>query len=254
MQVTTEAIVLRRIPYADTSLVVHLFSPDRGRITALAKGAFRPQSPHFGGLDLLDRIEARLVGRGDAGLLLLGSSALQSSPRSLRRDARRLAAALYSVELVDAALPAAPSPILYHRFRAWLDWLEEIEEPSDGELARALAAFESRFLEDIGLAPVLERCAHDRRELDPAAARIAYSVRAGGLLCESCARLADRPPSLSAAAAAWMRALRTGDPAPPPSARDLAELRALLDRFHTYHLERTLRARPSIEALYRVRD
>ena len=43
MLIATNAIVLKRIPYSDTSLICRLFTKDRGKVTILAKGAWRPK-------------------------------------------------------------------------------------------------------------------------------------------------------------------------------------------------------------------
>ena len=37
------AIVLKRIPYSDSSLICRLFTKDKGKISILAKGAWRPK-------------------------------------------------------------------------------------------------------------------------------------------------------------------------------------------------------------------
>ena len=41
MLVETNAIVLKRIPYSDTSLICRLFTKEMGKVTILAKGANR---------------------------------------------------------------------------------------------------------------------------------------------------------------------------------------------------------------------
>ena len=62
----TEAVVLRSIRYGEADRVLHLYSVDRGRIGAMAKGVRRTRSKMGGRLEPLSRV--RLVlrqGRGD---------------------------------------------------------------------------------------------------------------------------------------------------------------------------------------------
>src|SRR5947207_11437989 len=62
----TEAIVLRSIRFGEADRVLHLYTPDRGRVGAVAKGVRRVRSRLGGRLEPLMRV--RLVlhqGRGE---------------------------------------------------------------------------------------------------------------------------------------------------------------------------------------------
>ncbi len=48
-----EALLLRRIPYSDTSLICHFLTAQHGRITLMARGARRPKSPFRASLEPL---------------------------------------------------------------------------------------------------------------------------------------------------------------------------------------------------------
>lgn len=52
MDEQTTGLILRIFPLTETSLVVHWFSPDMGRISTVAKGARRPKSNFQGKIDL----------------------------------------------------------------------------------------------------------------------------------------------------------------------------------------------------------
>ena len=57
-QERTEAIVLKAIDFSESSCIVTLFCPERGRLTCMAKGVKRPKSQLAGLLDSFNRIEA----------------------------------------------------------------------------------------------------------------------------------------------------------------------------------------------------
>src|SRR3712207_6098197 len=62
----TEAVVLRSIRYAEADRILHLYSRERGRIGAIAKGARRVKSRLGGRLEPLARVNLILrQGRGD---------------------------------------------------------------------------------------------------------------------------------------------------------------------------------------------
>src|SRR5687768_18461967 len=62
----TEAIVLRSIRYGEADRILHLYSRERGRIGAVAKGVRRPKSRFGGRLEPLFRVGLVLhEGRGE---------------------------------------------------------------------------------------------------------------------------------------------------------------------------------------------
>ena len=44
MLIATNAIVLKRIPFSDTSIICRVFTEDCGKVTILAKGILRPKN------------------------------------------------------------------------------------------------------------------------------------------------------------------------------------------------------------------
>ena len=56
-QERTEAIVLKSIDFSESSSIVTFFTPDRGRLTCMAKGVRRPKSHFAGLLDTFNRLE-----------------------------------------------------------------------------------------------------------------------------------------------------------------------------------------------------
>src|ERR671938_254436 len=80
----TEAIVLRTIRYGEADRVLHLYTPDRGRVSAIPKGVRKARSRFGGRLEPFFR--ARLVlyqGRGD---LLTVTTAETVAPHARLRE------------------------------------------------------------------------------------------------------------------------------------------------------------------------
>ena len=55
----TEAILIGRTRYAESSLIVQWCSPEVGLFKTIAKGSLRPKSPLYGVLDLFVSAELR---------------------------------------------------------------------------------------------------------------------------------------------------------------------------------------------------
>ena len=52
----SEALVLRRLPFGESDLILHLLLPGSGRLTAIAKGARRSVKRFSGTLDAFERM------------------------------------------------------------------------------------------------------------------------------------------------------------------------------------------------------
>ncbi|MDX6632179.1 MAG: repair protein RecO, partial [Solirubrobacterales bacterium] len=64
----TEAVVLRSIRYGEADRILHLYSADRGRLSAIAKGSRKPRSRFGGRLEPFFRLDLVLYqGRGERG-------------------------------------------------------------------------------------------------------------------------------------------------------------------------------------------
>src|ERR687885_804426 len=84
-----DGIVLRSIRYAEADRVLHLYTPERGRVSAIAKGVRRPRSRFGGRLEPFFRIRLLLhEGRGDL-LTITGAETIAAHAR-LREDAGAL--------------------------------------------------------------------------------------------------------------------------------------------------------------------
>ena len=258
-------LVLRRFPFGESSLVVHALSRDHGRLHLLAKGAYRPTSRYCGVLDLFDTLELEWSRPRGHELAQLRAGALRERRHRIAADLARYRAALCVLELAElGAQEGQPSPGLFDLTRGALDRLVpgRIADP-----VLALVLFELGFLQELGLAPALVKCAACGGPA-PAFAeggeqRATFSAGSGGRLCGPCAREARaagrRVGTLPAEVLEQAERLAAqGERA----ARDLtpAELRRVRDfvvRFLEYHLQTRPKsyraAQPSAGAARRAR-
>jgi len=179
--VKTEAVVLRSIRYGEADRVLHLYSQDRGRIGAIAKGARKPKSRFGGRLEPFFRLDLILhEGRSDlmtvtAATTLDGYPRLRSSGPALSAGARACDAVL---RLLDAAEPNQPAYSLLCRYLALLD---DPTEPRGASLEAALS-FRLKLALVAGFAPELASCAR----CGEAGQLAGFSGAAGGVVCAGC--------------------------------------------------------------------
>lgn len=184
-----QAILLRAIPFGNTSRILLWLAADGGKLATLAKGSQREKSPFLGQCDLFYTCEILYYAREHRRLHILRECAPLAVRTPLRDDWRACAAASYAAALFDRVLPFGPAgPDL---FRLLDDTLDGLADRSPGPAF--LPRFELRLLRLLGLAPDWTRCARCRRDLLlplPAAATApaaCLDVKAGRLLCPACA-------------------------------------------------------------------
>jgi DNA repair protein RecO (recombination protein O) len=175
----TEAVVLRSIRYGEADRVLHLYSADRGRVGAIAKGARRMRSRLGGRLEPLARVKLVLhEGRGDLCTVTAADTvnahpALRESRQPLERAASACDAVL---RLFDSAEPNRPAYNLLCNQLALLD-----SDPEAATRAQSLA-FRVKLLLAAGFAPELASCASCGEADDLGG----FSPAAGGVVCASC--------------------------------------------------------------------
>lgn len=175
----TEAIVLRSIRYGEADRILHLYSRERGRIGAVAKGVRRPKSRFGGRLEPLFRVNLVLhEGRGE--LCTVTSVQTVHAHAALREGRAPLARAVEACEAVlrlfDSAEANVPAYNLLCHELALLD-----ADPAAATRAQALA-FRLKLLLAAGFVPELSSCAScgEREHLG------GFSAGAGGVVCASC--------------------------------------------------------------------
>src|SRR3954452_21965003 len=109
---TTEAVVLRSIRFGEADCVLHLYTADRGRVGAIAKGVRRTKSRFGGRLEPLFRTNLVLhEGRGELCTVTAAETVAAHPRLRERRDSlERAAQACDAVlRLLDSAEPNQPA-------------------------------------------------------------------------------------------------------------------------------------------------
>ncbi len=204
--VKTEAVVLRSMRYGEADRILHVYTPGRGRISAIAKGVRRTRSRFGGRLEPFFRLRMDLhEGRGDL-LTVTGAHTVDAYPR-LRGDARALDSAARACDAVGRLFETSePHPGVFNLLCRHLTLLDEqvsdtarpmdrspttVPEPESSDLPAAgssaggragALAFRLKLLLAAGLAPQLGACAccGEREHL------VGFSGSAGGVVCGAC--------------------------------------------------------------------
>lgn len=181
---TTEAVVLRSIRFSEADCVLHLYTLEKGRIGAIAKGVRKTRSRFGGRLEPLSHVELFLhEGRGDLHTVR-GAELVRPHDRS-RRDPYRLAVGHIGLEAVlRLFVEQEAQPSAFHALTRFLDLLDESEAelPAQPALEPLVLSFQLKLLWLSGYLPHLTSCAACGEEKP----LVGFSARAGGAVCREC--------------------------------------------------------------------
>jgi len=234
----TEGVVLRHVASGEADRIVVLYTPEYGKLRAVAKGVRRVKSKLAGHLELLNRVSVSLA-EGRSMDTVTETETVQAY-RGVREDLERLSAAMFMAELVDGiAVEQAPSQPAYALLTASLELLETAERP--GQAARC---FQVQMLALSGFGPELRKCVQCDAELEPR--DHAFTVVGGGIICPACR--AGSQDALVPISLNVLKVLRFFQREPMEKAASLRldaqlfdELERVLDGYARYVLERDLK-------------
>ena len=177
--VKTEGIVLRSLRYGEADRILHLYTPTRGRLSAIAKGVRKARSRFGGRREPFFRLDLVLYeGRSDL-LTVTSAETIAAHPR-LREHAGALDGAARACEAVARIFDDGdPHSGVYHLLANELGLLDR--EPARAGRANSLA-FRLKLLLAAGFAPQLAGCTScgEREHL------VGFSGAAGGVVCAAC--------------------------------------------------------------------
>lgn len=230
-----EALVLRTTDWSETSRIATLWTRERGKVRALAKGGRRLRSTFENALDLLTHCSIVLLHKTTGGLDLLTEARVIEVFPALRGNLRAYYAGCYVAEvLADGTEELDPYPNLFDRALVTLRNLG-----SASSVGVELAGFEWQWLCELGVQPALDACAGCGEEISSPES-LAFSCEAGGVLCPRCrpGHRERRPLSENA----WHALRGLGGERIAWEERTEQEVRPVLEQYVCYHLGRRPRS------------
>jgi DNA repair protein RecO (recombination protein O) len=192
----TEGIILKQARLGEFDKIITLYTPEYGKLRAVAKGACRPNSKLGGNVEPLTH-SLLFLARG-RNLDIVTQSQTMNGFLALKSDLWCMACGLYLLELVDCF--TAEGGENRSLFDLLLDTLNRLSDPGGNETA--LRYFELHLLQQLGYRPQLYRCVGCDSRLK--AEINSFSLGEGGLLCPDCS--AGEARREQQAKAGWTRA------------------------------------------------
>ena len=180
----TEAVVLRSLRLGEADRIVHLYTRERGRLGAVAKGIRKTKSRFGGRLEPLSHVALQLH-QGSGELQTVTGVDLVRAHNGVREDPYRLNVGLIGAEAMLRLFTEQEKND--RAFTALTRFLDALEEPAGRASKPALdalaLAFQLKLLWLSGYLPHLTSCAECGADDAPL---VGYSPQAGGAVCRAC--------------------------------------------------------------------
>ena len=253
----TEAIVIRTLPLQEFHKIITFYTPDFGKVKAVAYGIKSPRSRLGGSLELLNYGTLIFRHRENRELQNLTDFSLLNGFDAIRSDFTRITYGCYFAELVDSsAAEGIANPEIFDLLRTTYQFLAHADD-----IPLLARGFEIKFLDCAGYGPELMRCVHCGTAVKGISVHgkseattkfgIAFSIRYGGVLCAGCENRDGAAFTIAPGSRELLKMLRKSEwerfNRIRASTQNHQELKRVLSRFIEYHTERNLKSLKFIE-------
>jgi DNA repair protein RecO (recombination protein O) len=202
------ALLLRKIDYGESDLVLSVLTDSLGRISVMARAARASKQRFAGGIEPFHGLRLHLDAPERGELFRLRDTRLQAPRLGLVANLTALDIAGRALAWVrHTTVPQTPEPGIFEASTRLLDLLDQ-RPPTTASIGEALLAeFGLSLLTTLGWALELERCVRCGR-MCPLTSPATLDPRHGGLVCRRCG---GAKYALSAALRQRMLAASRGD-------------------------------------------
>lgn len=239
------AVVLRHLEYGEADRILTLYTLERGKMSAIAKGVRKIKSHKAGHLMPFSQT-ALFLAKG-RNLAVVSQAQAIKTFENLRSDLIRTAYAAYVVELVDRfSYDDSENRLLFNLLTDTLERLDQCKQPPT-----TVHYYEMHLMDLLGFRPELTRCMGCGEQIQPVDQF--FSASLGGALCPNCKGKDPHAWHISMNALNYMRFFQRSPWSKVkerviPEAIEV-EIKTLLERYLTYLLEYSLKTPPFLEAM-----
>ena len=235
----TEGIVLKSFDFRETSRIATFFTRDFGKVKGVLNGIRKDPRKFSSSVDRFSLNDIVYYQYRNSDIHLISHCDMKNYFSGLRQDLKRMTAASYVSELIDAVMPLEQQN---HEIYVLMNQvLQDLQHAAD--ISKVVHLFQIKILSMSGFKPHLESCVRCSIKIGDATR---FNLRLGGLVCFKCQEIPGEAMAISKGAVAsilhvqgssWDMASRLGLSDPIKK-----ELKYVLNHFLVFHLERHLRS------------
>jgi DNA repair protein RecO (recombination protein O) len=181
--IKTDAVVISKMDYSNTSKIAVLFTNEFGKISVLVKGARSAQAKTGRTVDVLNYIQVILNKKETRELQYVNQVDLLDGYSKIKDDLVKLKYAVTGLELINALIPEAEQHS--RLFRGLVKILSQINNTTSHP-AIPMLRFILFFLKEIGFELQLDNCFYCGKEFSDAES-VSFNFEKG-TICSSCSK------------------------------------------------------------------
>ncbi|MDD3087170.1 MAG: DNA repair protein RecO [Candidatus Omnitrophica bacterium] len=235
----TEAIVLRRRDFRETSIIVDFYTRDFGKINGILKGIRLEPDKFASTVEVSSYNDIIFYKKSQSSLFLISACDLKDKFFNIRNNISKAGISAFMMELISAVMQ--PEDKNEDIFNLALNALKELE--TTGNPDKIATIFKIKMLSLSGFKPHFDSCVYCSSRI---MGQSKFSLSMGGLLCPSCFFKDSSARSIFRGTIASILHIERNDfktnlnlGLNPQIKR---ELDAILNAFLNFHLERELKS------------
>jgi DNA repair protein RecO (recombination protein O) len=244
--IKVDAIVIRHKDWGEADRLLTLYTYQKGKLRAIAKGVRKLNSRKSGHLEPFSHVKLQLARGKDFWIVTQAETVAANT--AIQMELSALGYASYACELVDRfSLEEEQNSALFQLLA------ETVQRLGRGqEYQIAIRFFEIHLLDLLGYRPHLQNCASCYTEIKPEAQF--FSLEQGGVICPACAQKGSGtglPISMTALKYLrhFQRSTYTEARRAIVSEATMLEMEKLLQSYLTYLLEQRIRSTDFIQII-----
>jgi len=178
---TVEAVVLKFTNYKDADKIFSLFTREKGKISATAKGVRKISSRRGGNLDTLNHISVGITEGENQKYKIITEVKTLDSFKNLKNSLENSVKGFYIVELIHRLLDEGQHNEAV--FDLLVSNLKKLDTHLNNEVSR-INAFEISLLQNLGYGLYLDKCAITGRKYDGSWESVKFNPVLGGFVSE----------------------------------------------------------------------
>jgi DNA repair protein RecO (recombination protein O) len=230
--IKTEAVVLSKINYGDTSSIVSLFTKDEGKISAIAKGARSPKSKYGRIIDPINYLLIVFYKKDSREVQLISDAEILDYFPAIKTDLEKLKYAYAIIELVKNLLAEHDvNKVLFTGIVRILSKLNTSKEKPEVSFGR----FFIFVLKQVGYEIQIEKCAfcgNENMHIEDL-----YFHFEKGLICSKCKEKAVEIYKINLELLSYLRCLKSNISVENFSNSEPQRAIDLMEKFVKYHVQ-----------------
>ena len=176
----TEALILSRHSYGDTSLICNLFTKKYGRVSVIAKGARKPKNLNSAVLQPLQFIDLHYYYKPKRNIQLLKEATINTHFFSTHNDYKKIISSYHVLDITNQICKIeSPNTIIFRLIKCIMI---KINDCNHNNIILYSIFFKLQLLKYIGYQPMIDFCNTCNQKLNNAT----YNWSIGQLVCIGC--------------------------------------------------------------------